>query len=60
VTVGIQDGRLPVYHPEDEDLSTLGLPISRRGLRRGRPPREHATAAPRPRPARYSLISTSS
>lgn len=27
VTIGIQDGRLPRYHPEDHDLRILGLPI---------------------------------
>jgi hypothetical protein len=27
VTIGIQDGRLPGYRPEDEDLRILGLPI---------------------------------
>ena len=27
VTIGIQDGRIPSYHPEDEDLRILGLPI---------------------------------
>ncbi len=27
VTIGIQDGRVPNYHPEDEDLRILGLPI---------------------------------
>jgi len=27
VTIGIQDGRLPSYHPEDQDLPILGLPI---------------------------------
>jgi hypothetical protein len=27
VTIGIQDGRQPSYHPDDEDLRILGLPI---------------------------------
>ncbi len=27
VTIAIQDGRLPRYHPDDEDLRILGLPI---------------------------------
>lgn len=27
VTIGIQDGRLPNYHPDDQDLRILGLPI---------------------------------
>jgi lactate racemase-like protein len=27
VTIGIQDGRLPRYHPEDQDLRILGLPV---------------------------------
>src|SRR5437879_5228200 len=27
VTIGIQDGRSPHYHPEDQDLRILGLPI---------------------------------
>src|SRR5262249_43109801 len=27
VTIGIQDGRATHYHPEDQDLRILGLPI---------------------------------